>query len=65
MSFIALLFFVAGALLLVFGFKKNNRVLLTFAACFWLASGTCGDFGRGFVEGWRSADQSAPHAAVR
>jgi len=65
MSFIALFFFVAGALLLIGGFKKNNRALLTFAACFWLASGTCSDLARGFIDGWGSTAQSVSLAAVR
>jgi hypothetical protein len=65
MSFIALFFFVAGAFLLVFGFKNNNRALLTFAACFWLASGVSSDFAHGFRDGWGSTGQSTPRATVR
>lgn len=45
------LFFVAGAALLVFGFRKNNRKLLTFAACLWLVSGAWDDFSEGFING--------------
>jgi hypothetical protein len=52
MSAVALLFFIAGAALLIFGFKKNNRALLTIAAFFWLASGTWSDAARGFSDGW-------------
>ncbi|MFK3737445.1 hypothetical protein [Massilia sp. TN1-12] len=65
MSFTTLFFFTAGVFLLSFGFKKNNRALLTFASCFWLASGVCSDFAHGFRDGWDSNGQSTPHVAAR
>jgi hypothetical protein len=51
MSSISLILFVAGAALLIFGFKRTNRMLLVTAAFLWLASGTWGDFSRGFKAG--------------
>jgi len=58
MSAVALFFFVAGAALLIFGFKKSNRALLTIAAFLWLASGTWSDFARGFNDGWNKGSPS-------
>jgi hypothetical protein len=51
MAIITPFFFVAGALLLIFGFKKNSRALLTISAFLWLASGTWNDFSHGFADG--------------
>ena len=51
MYIIAPLFLVAGATLLIVGFRKNNRKLLTFAACLWLVCGAWDDFSDGFVNG--------------
>ncbi|MGV7209324.1 hypothetical protein ACLB1G_15865 [Oxalobacteraceae bacterium A2-2] len=53
MAIITPLFFVTGALLLIFGFKKNNRAMLTLSAFLWLASGTWNDFSNGFADGVR------------
>ncbi|MFK3736325.1 hypothetical protein [Massilia sp. TN1-12] len=65
MSFIALFFFVAGVFLLIFGFKKNNRALLTFAARFWLASGVCSDFAYGFLmEGQHWSIDASRHCSL-
>lgn len=55
MSIITLSFFAAGAALLIFGYKKDNRVLLMIAAFLWLASGTWSDFAQGFNDGLNSA----------
>jgi hypothetical protein len=60
-SFITFFFFVAGAVLLIFGYKNNNRALLTIAAFLWLASGALGDFAHGFSDGLKSS--GAPVAA--
>ena len=51
MYIVAPLFFFAGAALLVFGFRRNNRKLLTFAASLWLVSGAWDDFSEGFING--------------
>ncbi|PKV44174.1 hypothetical protein CLU92_1507 [Janthinobacterium sp. 61] len=51
MYIVAPLFFVTGAALLAVGFRKNNRKLLTFAACLWLVSGAWDDFSEGFTDG--------------
>jgi len=51
MYIVAPLFFVAGAALLISGFRKNNRKLLTFAACLWLVCGAWDDFSEGFIHG--------------
>ena len=61
MSFVTLLFFVAGATLLIVGFKKNNRVLHTTGAFLWLASGALKEFSHGFIDGvGRSAPVTTP-----
>ena len=49
MYIVAPLFFVTGAAMLGFSFRKNSRELLTFAACLWLISGVWNDFSEGFV----------------
>lgn len=51
MTLIPLIFLAVGALLLVIGFKKNNRTLLVIAACMWLAHGTWGEVSQGFKDG--------------
>ncbi|WP_139842466.1 hypothetical protein [Janthinobacterium sp. GW458P] len=51
------LFFVAGAALLIFGFRKNDRKLLAFAACLWLVCGAWDEFSEGFIDG---VNASAP-----
>jgi hypothetical protein len=56
MTDIPLLFFFAGAALLIFGYKKDNRALLTISAFLWLASGTWSDFARGFSDGAHSTN---------
>lgn len=48
---VPLILFVAGAALLIFGFKKNNRALLTVAAFLWLSSGGWDEFSHGFKDG--------------
>lgn len=59
MSAVALLLFIAGAALPIFGFKKSNRALLTMAAFVWLAFRARSDDARGFSKGWNRAAQSA------
>ena len=55
MFFVSLLLFVSGAALLLLGFKKNNRVLLTIAAFLWLASGALEGASSGFIKGFNSS----------
>lgn len=55
MSLISLFFLLAGALLLILGFKKNNRALLTAAAFLWLAHGSWSEFSDGFKDGITAA----------
>jgi hypothetical protein len=54
MSTVSLAIFATGAAALVFGFKKNNRVLLSCAAVLWLLSGTWGEFSHGFEDGFKA-----------
>jgi hypothetical protein len=61
MPIITDIFFIAGAALLIFGFRKNNRALLVTAAFLWLASGAWPDFAHGFRDGVNSA--AAPMAS--
>ncbi|MBV7534929.1 hypothetical protein KW842_04015 [Duganella sp. sic0402] len=51
MTAISLFLLIAGAALLILGFKKNNRALLVAAAFVWLAHGAGEDFVRGFKDG--------------
>lgn len=55
MFFVAFFLFVSGAALLLFGFKKNNRGLLTVAAFLWLASGALEGASNGFIKGFNSS----------
>jgi vacuolar-type H+-ATPase subunit I/STV1 len=64
-SFITFFFFVAGAALLIFGYKKNKRALLTIAAFLWLASGALGDFAHGFSDGLKSSGAAVAISAGR
>jgi hypothetical protein len=64
MSFLTVVLFIAGAVLLIFGFKTNNRALLTIAAFVWLFSGTWSDIAHGFRDGWgagQTATSSTAH----
>lgn len=65
MSFVSLFFFVAGATLLIFGFKKNNRALLTTAAFLWLASGAWEEFSHGFLDGLARSAPVTASAPIR
>jgi hypothetical protein len=51
MQIFSLFLLLIGAVLLVSGFKKNNRVLLVVAAFVWLISGTWDEFSEGFKDG--------------
>lgn len=55
MFFVSLFIFVSGAALLLFGFKKNNRALLTIAAFLWLVSGALEGASTGFIKGFNSS----------
>jgi hypothetical protein len=59
MSAISLFLLIAGAALLVLGFKKNNRALLVAAAFVWLAQGAGDDAVRGFKDGLNSSVMTA------
>ena len=63
MQIIPLFLLFIGAVLLVSGFKKNNRVLMAVAAFVWLTSGAWGEFSQGFKDGI-SAD-AKPTSATR
>lgn len=65
MSVTTLLLFVAGAALLILGYKKNNRALLTFAALLWLASGNWSEFSNGFSDGMHSVDTPKVSSSVK
>jgi hypothetical protein len=52
MFLVSLFYFVAGAAVLVYGFKKNNRDLLAIAAFIWLAPGAMEEISSGFIEGY-------------
>ena len=65
MSFVSLFLFVAGALLLLFGFKKNNRALLTTAAFLWLGSGAWEEVSHGFKDGLHASGPVAEAAHSR
>lgn len=65
MSIVSILFFVAGAALLLFGFTQNNRALLTIAAFLWLAAGAWDDFSHGFADGFNRSTPVAATAPVK
>lgn len=52
MFLVSLFYFVAGAAVLVYGFKKNNRDLLAIAAFIWLTPGAMEEISSGFIEGY-------------
>lgn len=62
MSIFASIFLIVGAALLIFGFRKNDRTLLTAAAFVWLIAGGWDDFSRGFSDGLNA--KTAAIAAV-
>lgn len=53
-SIISLAIFAAGTAALVVGFRRNHRVLLSFAAVLWLLSGAWGEFSHGLKDGFKA-----------
>ena len=53
MVYLGIGFLLAGACLLVLGYRRNDRHLLLVAALLLFAAGTAGDFLQGVTEGVR------------
>lgn len=58
MYYIEIGLFVAGVLLLVFGYRKSSRNMLLGAAILLFLAGAFGDFVAGFAEGYHGARAS-------
>lgn len=54
MGFLEIALLLAGAALLVLGYRRNRRSWLVAAALLLFLSGNLGPFARGVAEGWAS-----------
>lgn len=63
--FVSLFYFMVGAAVLMYGFKKNNRDLLTIAAFIWLAPGALEEMSRGFIEGYKTSKAGVASIPIR
>ena len=64
MSYIAIGLLVIGLLMLVIGYRKNNRNLLAVSALILLMAAGLGDFAKGFKQGLTSTPAAQSEASV-